>query len=123
MCDQIIKGNCHCGAVSFACVGQPERLVACNCSICRRLRPLLAHGTSDTITVQAAPGATLAYVQGDRLLAYHTCRICGCTTHWESVEGESPMRMAVNMALADPQDIAQIPVRRFDGADSWRFLD
>lgn len=123
MCDQTIKGNCHCGAVSFTFKGHPERLVSCNCSICRRLRPLLAHGTDNNISIHAAPEATLAYVQGDKSLAYHTCKTCGCTTHWDSVDHESPRNMAVNMALADPMDIADIPIRHFDGADSWRFLD
>lgn len=123
MCKQKIKGSCHCGAVSFAYLGRPERLVSCNCSICRRLRPLLAHGTSNNISIQAAEDATLAYVQGDKLLAYHSCRICGCTTHWDSVAAESPRNMAVNMALADPEDIADIPIRHFDGAVAWRFID
>jgi hypothetical protein len=31
--------------------------------------------------------------------------------------------MAVNMALCDAAAIRQIPVRRFDGADTWTFLD
>ena len=123
MCDEIIKGNCHCGAVSFSYVGRPEWLVVCNCSICRRLRPLLAHGTSDNIAIHAAEGATLSYVQGDKSLAYHSCKNCGCTTHWASIRDESPRNMAVNMALADPLDIADIPVRHFDGADRWQFLD
>lgn len=31
--------------------------------------------------------------------------------------------MAVNLRLADPDVVAAVPVRRFDGADSWTFLD
>ena len=31
--------------------------------------------------------------------------------------------MAVNLAMAAPDQIADIPVRHFDGAESWRFLD
>lgn len=123
MCDQIINGNCHCGAVSFAYHGRPAHLVVCNCSICRPLRPLLAHGTSLNITVTTPKDALIAYMQGGKQIAYHSCRICGCTTHWDSVNPESPRDMAVNMALADPADIENIPLRHFDGADSWRFLD
>jgi hypothetical protein len=53
-------------------------------------------------------------------LAFHSCRTCGCTTHWE---GQRDSRMAVNCRMADPAAIAALRIRRFDGADSWAFLD
>lgn len=31
--------------------------------------------------------------------------------------------MAVNASLADPERLRDIPVRHFDGADTWEFLD
>jgi hypothetical protein len=31
--------------------------------------------------------------------------------------------MAVNARLMTPGDLADIPVRRFDGADTWTYLD
>jgi hypothetical protein len=31
--------------------------------------------------------------------------------------------MAVNMRMADPKDIEGVRIRRFDGADTWTFLD
>ena len=37
--------------------------------------------------------------------------------------GAEPNAMAVNCRLAEPEDIAGIPVRRFDGADTWQYLD
>ena len=120
---QNLSGTCHCGAVGWTLSARPEKLVSCNCSICRRLRALWAHGTDDTITIHAAEGATRTYVWGDGGIAFHSCNTCGCTTHWQGLEPESPRNMAVNAALADPQDIAEIRVRRFDGADSWQFLD
>lgn len=118
-----MTGTCHCGAVRWTYQGRPERLVACNCSICRRLRALWAHGPEGVIQITAGADATLAYVWGDEGLAFHTCKTCGCTTHWQGLKGESPRNMAVNAALCDPQDIADLPLRHFDGADTWRFLD
>jgi hypothetical protein len=109
--------------VSFEFEGEPEQLVDCNCSICRRLAALWAHADSSRITVRAEPEATLAYLQGDRSLAMHTCRSCGCTTHWQSLGDEKPRPMAVNFRLCDPESIAHLRIRRFDGADTWRFLD
>ena len=72
-----MNGSCHCGAVTFTFDGRPARLVQCNCSICRRLSPLWAHGPEGRITVYAAPDATIAYVWGDKGLAFHTCKTCG----------------------------------------------
>ena len=121
--EKTIEGRCHCGAVAFTYHGTPDHITICNCSICRRLRTLNAYGTEENIELRMTPDATIAYVQGDKSLAWHTCRTCGCTTHWASLVDEPPIRIAVNMALAEPAAIAGIRVRHFDGADSWTFLD
>ena len=120
----MIEGSCHCGAVRWRFDAVPTHLTNCNCSICRRIGGLWAYGTLATVSVTAAQGATLGYVQGDRSLATHSCRTCGCTTHWLSLTDDGPAtRIAVNMRMADPGDWAGIRVRRFDGADTWEFLD
>ena len=67
--------------------------------------------------------ATVAYVWGDRMIEFHHCRSCGCTTHWSSVDKVDADRMGVNARLMAPEDLAGVPVRRFDGASSWSFLD
>jgi len=87
------------------------------------LRALWAHGPEGVIKIIQGKDATLAYVWGDKGLAFHSCKTCGCTTHWQGLEPESPRNMAVNAALSDPQDIAELPLRHFDGADTWQFLD
>ena len=121
--DEMIKGSCHCGAVSFVYLGKPQQLVSCNCSICRRLRTLWAHGDADQIIISGGNDATLSYVWGDKDLAFHSCKTCGCTAHWQGLNGDSPRNMAANMALADPDAIAGIRTRHFDGAETWAFLD
>jgi hypothetical protein len=69
-------------------------------------------------------GATDSYAYGDKSLAFHRCCVCGCTTHWENLQPDGPdASMAVNLRLADPEVVASIPVRHFDGADTWTFLD
>jgi hypothetical protein len=119
----VISGSCHCGAVSFTLRKEPEWLTQCNCSICRRIGGLWAHADVEEIQVVHDPEATIRYVWGDRLLAYHTCRTCGCTTHWENLGRDGSSRMAVNCRMSDPARISSIRVRCFDGADSWTYLD
>ena len=120
----MIDGSCHCGAVRWVFDGVPEKLTDCNCSLCRRIGGLWAYGTLANVTVLTEPEATISYVQGDRMLATHSCRTCGCTTHWLGLapEGED-WRIAVNMRMAEPAAFAGIRVRHFDGADSWTYLD
>ena len=120
----MIAGRCHCGAVHWEFDAVPDKLTDCNCSICRRIAGLWAYGTLNTVSVKAAPDATITYVHGDRMLAFHSCRTCGCTTHWRALAPENgEWRIAVNMRMAEPADYADVRVRHFDGADSWTFLD
>jgi hypothetical protein len=119
----MIRGSCHCGAVRFELAKTPESLTACNCSVCHRLGALWAYGDASEIRLLCHPDATFAYAWGDRTLAFHSCRTCGCTTHWQSLQPERSTRMAVNFRLAEPQAIAKLRIRHFDGADSWTYLD
>lgn len=117
----VVTGSCHCGAVSFALTEVPEKLVDCNCSICRRLGALWGHVPIEAVEVSG--GATIAYTRDDRNLAFHTCVICGCTTHWENLRPDQSSHMAVNFRLVDPAVAADLRTRKFDGADTWEYLD
>lgn len=119
----MIETSCHCGAVKIEVAELPTRLTDCNCSICRRVHGLWAYYHQDQVRVICEPGATTGYVQGDGTLANHHCNICGCTTHWISIDPAHPGRMAVNMRMADPAQIAGVQIRKFDGADTWTFFD
>ena len=114
----MIETVCHCGAVRVTLSRTPQRLTQCNCSLCRKLGTLWAYFTPAEVTVT---GETEAYVQGDMTLATHRCRICGCVSHWFSLTGAE--RVGVNVRLMDPAALADIPIRRFDGADTWTYLD
>ncbi len=118
----MIEGSCHCGAVRFELADAPAWLTQCNCSLCRRTGGLWAHAEEDRIRILCGPDATIAYVWGDKTLATHSCRVCGCTTHWTSLDPASS-RMAVNCRMAEPEAIEGVRIRVFDGADTWTFLD
>ncbi len=119
----MIRGSCHCGAIAFEVERTPEWITECNCSICRRIGAQWAHFEEHEVELSVPANATIAYVHGDRTLALHTCKTCGCTPYWLGLEPKASTRMAVNFRMCEPDDIRGIPVRRFDGADSWKFLD
>lgn len=121
-----LTGTCLCGAISFTHTA-PEKLVRCNCAACRRYGALWAHGPLGAITI-VENGPALRYIRpdSDGDIAFVSCATCGVTTHWEPVDPPSDAtdpRMAVNAALCDPATLTDLPIRHFDGADTWAFLD
>ncbi len=122
MTDETIEGTCHCGAIHFATSQSPQWLTECNCSMCRRIGALWGHVDIASVTITAAKGATISYVHGDKSLAVHACRICGCTTHWENLQPGEYSHMAVNFRMCSTTDISKFRIRKFDGADTWAFL-
>ena len=119
----MITGSCHCGAVRFELAETPNWLTRCNCSYCFRTGGLWAHDDIDRISVSYAPGGVIRYIWGDKTLAFVSCKTCGCTTHWESLAPDERHWMAVNCNMANPEDIAGLRVRKFDGAKTWDYLD
>ena len=64
-----------------------------------------------------------AYAWGDKTLTYHCCGICGCTTHYSSGGDDGDELIAINCRMAPAAAIEAIPVRRFDGLNSWQYID
>ena len=116
------EGSCHCGRIAWTVRAEPKHLTDCNCSICRRIGGLWAHVPAASVETRYAPDDAVRYVQGDRSLAMISCVNCGNTTHWES-EDPAYEGMSVNMRMVEADKVAHLRVRKFDGADSWEFLD
>ncbi|WP_108124779.1 GFA family protein [Saccharospirillum mangrovi] len=115
----MIKGSCHCGAVSWTFDKRPETVTACNCTLCRRYGGLWAYDyENEAITLS---GPTSVYVRGDREIGFHFCKECGCVCYWRGIEApaDGRRRVAVNMRLTEPEAIADIPVKHFDGLDKF----
>jgi hypothetical protein len=117
------EAACHCGAVRIVVPAKPEFLVDCNCSICKRNAALWAFYESDSIELSGHPENITAYVWGSRTIRTMFCKVCGCATHWEPIGPEAGTRIGVNARNLELSEIEGIEVRRFDGADTWTYLD
>ncbi len=118
-----LRASCHCGAVTIEVPQRPTQLTNCNCSLCRRIGALWAYYEVGTVRVSGHPGHTAEYIWGDKTLRTLRCRHCGVVTHWEPLDPAAGGKHGVNMRNFDPDDLGPVQIRRFDGADSWRFLD
>jgi hypothetical protein len=113
----MIEASCHCGGVKLSVESAPEKVNACNCSICRRYGTLWAYYSPTRVHFAADNGATDIYMWGDRDLEFHRCQTCGCVTHWASVD-KSYDRMGVNARLMAAELVEAIPMYRGDGAST-----
>lgn len=123
----MLETRCHCGRVSMMVPRRARVLTACNCSLCRRIKPLFAYYKAMSVKVQAAANNTNSYTWGHHLLRWHRCRGCGCFTHHEPVRLRSNggSRLGINMALVTDLDrLTGITVKLRDGAaDTWAVID
>jgi hypothetical protein len=111
----MLEGSCHCGAVRWQFDGVPDTTTACSCTVCRRYGVLWAYDyEGERITIS---GNTCAYIWGDREIGFHFCPDCGCVAYWRGIEqrADGRRRIAVNLRLAEPEAVAKIPVKHFDG--------
>jgi hypothetical protein len=119
----MLEAKCHCGAVRVRVQTKPEFLVDCNCSICRRNGALWALYDATDVELSSHPESTTAYIWGPRTIRTMHCKICGCTTHWESLDTETGQKVGVNARNFEPSDIEDVRVRKFDGAVTWAYVD
>ena len=109
-----VRGACLCGAVSWEYEGDPPSATICNCTACRRYGALWAYSyIGDRITTN---GPTKTFSRGDGKLEFHFCTDCGCLSFWKATqETEGRRRVAVNLRMADPKQVRDIPIKMFDG--------
>ena len=119
----MLTATCHCGDIRVTVPRKPRRLTRCNCSICHRLGTLWAYYPADRVKIEAKRGATDEYVWGDKMLKFVRCKSCGCVTHWAPLKVADTSRVGVNAGGLERNAVEGIRVRRFDGADTWKFLD
>ncbi len=82
----------------------------------------MAYFSPSKVQIFAEPDALQKYEWGDKGLAFIRCATCGCYSHWVANDPNLD-RMGVNARLFENTDLGQIKVRRFDGKNTWKFLE
>lgn len=121
----MLIGSCHCCKVGWALEGDPGSITACNCTLCRRYGTLWAYDYEGGRI--AISGACASYRRTDKkrpTLEILFCPFCACVVSWRGLglNEDGRRRMAVNLRLARPEEIAHLPIDHFDGFDTWEDL-
>lgn len=116
------RGVCHCGAIRWEFRGDIPDATICNCTVCRRYGVLWAYDyDGERIHIEDPTGAMASYLCGTRTLSFNFCRVCGNLISWRGLRpnDKDQTRIAVNLRLADPEEVSEIPLQRFDGLRSF----
>ena len=114
----MITGTCHCGAAHWTLEGDPGRVTACNCTLCRRYGALWAYDYVDgRIAVSGPVQRYSRSAKPNPTLEILFCPTCGCVLAWRGLRTSQNgrVRIAVNLRLAEPQDVADLRLEHFDG--------
>lgn len=118
----MIAGTCHCGGAGWTLDGVPESATACSCTLCRRYGVLWAYDfENERIRLT---GLTSAYVRADEAdpgIEMRFCSTCGCLLAWRSLKPreDDRRRMAVNLRMAPPDQVAEVPIIHLDGLQNF----
>ncbi len=117
----MVRAACHCTAVRLEIDVVPTWFLDCNCTICRRYGAIWAYPDAAGVRVVAGADATDSYVWGDRALAFHRCRQCGCVTHTVAVTADPPRIYSINARMIPTLDPATVQLRQKDNSHTGRF--
>ena len=121
----MLEGACHCGAVHWSLTGDPGSVTACNCTLCRRYGALWAYDYEDQRIRIFGPSVAYARAGAtDPELEIRFCPNCGCVLCWRGLhlDPDGRRRIAVNIRLAAPEAVADLPIDHFDGLDTFKDL-
>ena len=121
----MLEGFCHCRSAKWLLEGDPGSITACNCTLCRRYGVLWAYDYEDERISLFGPRSRYRRVEKyDPSLEILFCSTCGCVLAWRSLrlDENGRRRMAVNIRLADPDLVSDLPIDHFDGLDTFEDL-
>lgn len=77
------QGRCHCGRVAFEVEGQPESVLACNCSMCQRKGSLLWFVAREKLRLLTPEENASAYLFNKHAIRHRFCPTCGIHPYGE----------------------------------------
>jgi hypothetical protein len=111
----MLKGSCHCGAVTLQVEGIPAQVMECNCSHCSRKGYLLWFVPRDEARVQAEEGVLGTYHFNKHAIDHHFCLRCGCAPYAMGTAPDGKAMIAINARCLEDIDLAALKRIPIDG--------
>ena len=108
-------GGCHCGRVRFEIDAAPDKLIVCNCSICRMKGYLHWIVPKDRFSLVSSADDIATYTINTGQAKHHFCRVCGISSYY--IARSDPDAIDVNARCVDDLDIDALPLENFDGVN------
>jgi hypothetical protein len=117
----VLKGSCLCGGAHWTLEGDPGSITICNCTLCRRYGALWAYDHENERVHLSGPTQAYARPHDNPSLEIRFCPTCACVLAWRGlrIDDDGRRRMAVNVRLAPPEEVADLKIDRFDGLDTF----
>jgi len=117
----MIRAACHCTAVRFEIHHAPVWAVDCNCTLCRRYGAIWAYYEPGEVKIVQGADNTVAYSWGNKWLAFHHCKTCGCLTHHTVLDPDPPRIRGVNARMMPTLDPASVRLQQTDNSHTGYF--
>ena len=110
------RGSCHCGKVAFEAEGDIGKVLACNCSMCRRKGSLLWFVPKAQFRLLTPDSAAATYLFNKHVIRHRFCAACGLHPYAEAADRNGNPMAAVNVRCLEGVDAESFEVQHFDGA-------
>lgn len=111
----MLKGSCHCGAITLEVDGTPEQVMECNCSHCSRKGYLLWFVSREQARVQADEGVLGMYRFNKHVIDHYFCMRCGCAPYAMGTGPDGKAMTAINTRCLEHIDLATLKRIPVDG--------
>ncbi len=108
-------GGCHCGRVRFEVSGQIERVLDCNCSICRKKGFLHWIVEPERFHLLSSSDALALYEFNTKTAKHYFCPACGISSYY--IPRSHPDMIDVNLRCVEGVNLEELETERFDGQD------
>ena len=111
----IYQGSCHCGRIRFEAEGSLEKVMECNCSICRKRGALHWFVTRENFRLLTSADDMATYTFNKHQIKHRFCPRCGCAPYGEGLAPTGQYTFAINARCLDGVDLSSLKVGHFDG--------
>ena len=113
---QTYDGSCHCGRVRFRVTAALDKVIRCNCSICRTKGFLHLIVAPERFELLAGADELTLYTFNTGTAKHQFC--CHCGVHPFYVPRSEPDKIDVNVRCLEGVDLDTLAIEPFDG-DNW----